>query len=60
MQPRAVPPPMAAGGSCARSITAVGQGLTLVHFSAQRKRIRWDRGCVQGLFRGCLVGVRGC
>jgi hypothetical protein len=22
------------------------QGLTLVHFSAQRKRFLWDRGCV--------------
>jgi hypothetical protein len=27
-----------------------GQGLTLVHFSAQRKRFQWDRGCIQGLF----------
>ena len=34
------------------------QGLTLVHFSAQRKRFLRDRGCVQGLFRGCLGGVR--
>jgi hypothetical protein len=23
-----------------------GQGLTLVHFSAQRKRFLWDRGCI--------------
>ena len=23
-----------------------GQGLTLVQFSAQRKRILWDRGCI--------------
>jgi len=22
------------------------QGLTLVHFSAQRKRLLWDRGCI--------------
>ena len=22
------------------------QGLTLVHFSAQRKRFLWDRGCI--------------
>jgi hypothetical protein len=29
-----------------------GQGLTLVHFSAQLKRILWDRGA----FRGDLVG----
>ena len=33
------------------------QGLTLVHFSAQRKRFLWDRGCIEGLFRGCCVGV---
>jgi len=35
------------------------QGLTLVHFSAQLKRLPWDRGCTQGDFRGCLAGVRG-
>jgi hypothetical protein len=29
------------------------QGLTLVHFSAQLKRILWDRGA----FRVCLGGV---
>jgi len=34
------------------------QGITLVHFSAQLKRCVWDRGCIQGLFRGCL-GVSG-
>jgi len=28
------------------------QGLTLVHFSAQRKRFLRDRGCIEGLFRG--------
>ena len=33
------------------------QGLTLVHFSAQRKRFLWDRGCIEGLFRGCSAGV---
>jgi len=33
-------------------------GLTLVHFSAQRKRFLWDRGFIQGLSRGCLAGVR--
>ena len=26
------------------------QGLTLVHFSAQRKRFMWDRGCMYGVF----------
>ena len=29
------------------------QGLTLVHFSAQLKRILWDRGA----FRDCIGGV---
>jgi len=33
-------------------------------FSAQRERFRWDRGCIEGLFRGlscgCLGGVGGC
>ena len=28
------------------------QGLTFVHCSAQRKRCLWDRGCMQGLFKG--------
>jgi hypothetical protein len=33
-----------------------GQGLTLVHFSAQRKRFVRDWGCIQGFRRsqGCL------
>jgi hypothetical protein len=38
---------------------AVAQGLILVHFSAQLKRFVWDRGCVEGLLRGSLGGVRG-
>jgi hypothetical protein len=29
-----------------------GQGLALVHFSAQLERFLWDRGCVEGLYRG--------
>ena len=29
-----------------RTVSPAGQGLTLVHFSAQRKRFLWDRGCV--------------
>jgi len=33
--------------------TATGYGLTPVHYSAQRKRFLWDRGCVSGLFTGC-------
>ena len=36
------------------------QRLVLVHFSAHRKRFLWDRGFIQGLFRGYLGGVRGC
>jgi len=37
------------------------QGLALVQFSVQRiKRFEWDRGCIEGVFRGCLGGVRGC
>jgi len=39
--------------------SAVSQGLTLVHFPTQLKRFVWDRGCIQGLFGGCLWGVRG-
>jgi len=33
--------------SCADSTAATScQGLTLVHFSAQRKRFVWSRGCI--------------
>jgi hypothetical protein len=35
------------------------QGFTLVHFSAESKRFLLDRGCAQGLCRGCLGGVMG-
>ena len=42
---------LGAGGS--------GQGLTLVHFSSQRKRFRWDRECLQGMFRGFYRGIGG-
>jgi len=28
--------------------------------SAQLKRFLWDRGCIPGVCRGCLRGVRGC
>jgi len=31
-----------------------GQGLTLIHFSAQRKRYSWDSKCVWGVVTGCL------
>jgi len=41
------------------ALMANAQGLTLVHFSAQLKRFLWHRGCIQGLCRGCLGGVRG-
>jgi len=40
-------------------MSASSQGLTLVHFPAQGKRFPWDRGCTQGLCRGCFGGVRG-
>jgi len=40
-------------------VTPRDQGLTLVHFSAQRKRILWKRGYNNGLFRGCAGGVMG-
>jgi hypothetical protein len=45
-----------------READAVRQGLTLVHFSLQRKRFLWDRGShsgSQGLFKGCSGDVRG-
>jgi hypothetical protein len=35
-----------------------GQGLTLVHYLAQRKRFLWARGCICGLDRG-YEGVSG-
>jgi len=35
------------------------QGLSLVHVSAQRKRLLWVRGCIQGMFRVCLGAVTG-
>ena len=39
--------------------STVSQGLTLVQFSAQRKRFLSDRGCIWGLFRGCLGVIGG-
>ena len=42
------PPPLPAD-----SVSPIDQGLTLVHFSAQLKRILWDRGAL----RGCLGDV---
>ena len=35
------------------------QGLTFVPFSAQLKHFVWDRGCIKGVFRGCLGSDRG-
>jgi hypothetical protein len=37
------------------------QGLTLVHFSAQRKRFLWDRGCIYhlGVVQWMSVRLRG-
>jgi hypothetical protein len=40
-------------GWCGTGITGAGQGLTLVHFSAQLERFLWDRGCSQGLSSPC-------
>jgi len=41
------------GSARAASVSTGSQGLTLVHFSAQRKRFLWDRGA----FRGFVGGV---
>ena len=30
-----------------KAAVAAAQGLTLVHFSAQRKHFMWDRGCIR-------------
>jgi len=35
------------------------QGLTLVHFSAQRKRFMWNRGFMKGAGRRYLAGAKG-
>jgi len=37
-------------------LTTDAKGLTLVHFSAQRKRFLWDSVCMWGFFRGCSRG----
>jgi len=37
-----------------------GQGLTLVHFSAQLERFVWDRGYAEWLCNLCEGVVRGC
>ena len=37
----------------------IGQGLTLVHFSAQRKRFLWVGGNIHELFRDCLGVFEG-
>ena len=46
--------PRAAAGT-----RACHQGLTLVQFSAQRKRFLWDMGCMWGLLRGCWGDITG-
>jgi len=43
----------------AAAAAAAAQGLTRVHFSAQREHFLWYRGCVEGLFRGCKGVCRG-
>jgi len=43
-----------------RKCTSGGQGRTLVHLSAQRKRFCWDKGYlggVYGLFKAGMQGV---
>jgi nicotinamide mononucleotide (NMN) deamidase PncC len=40
-------------------VLAQRQGLTLVHFSPQRKHFMWAEGCTSGLFGRCLGGVGG-
>jgi len=49
------------GGNQLTSVPASlgGQGLTLVQFSAQRKRFLRDSGCIWGLFGGCLGDLGG-
>jgi len=37
-----------------RARSARTQGLALVHFSAHCKRFRLNRGCMLGVFSGCL------
>jgi hypothetical protein len=54
-------PVMAEVGTTLMNLRGSGlQGLTLVHFSAQRKRILWVRGCIQGLCRGGSGGGMAC
>ena len=49
----------AANGEAPAAKAAHGQGLTLVHFVAQCKQFLWDRGCIYGLFGGCLGDIIG-
>jgi len=39
--------------------SSTAQGHTPVHFLVQRKRFVWSRGCIWGLFRECVLGIRG-
>ena len=48
-----------AAPSTLMATSAFSQGLTLVHFPAQLKRLLCDTGCSQGLFRGHLGVCRG-
>ena len=45
---------------CAQVLKSRDQRLTLFYFSAQRKRLLWDRGCIEGLFRGFFCVFRRC
>jgi len=42
-----------------RLAVASGQGLTLVHLSAQRKRFLWDKGYSGGVQEVFKTGVEG-
>jgi hypothetical protein len=57
--PGHTPPAQSAPTSAAQPNAASDQGLTLAHFSAQHKRFLWTKGCLYGLFRGCVGGDRG-
>ena len=46
--------PLVTDATAAVAAAAARQGLTLVHFPAQRKRSLWIGGCTGGLFKGYL------
>ena len=44
---------------CSSQAAACRQGLPLVHLSAQRKRLLWDKGCLEGVKGVFMAGVEG-